>query len=130
MSTPETLEALERRLLSAEVRRSRDALERLIAEDFTEFGASGRRWTKADVLRSLPATDSPEPADIAALEVKVLGEDLALVTYELTEGGVEGRRTLRSSLWRRHGDGWQIVFHQGTMRTGGDSVNRFGTLSP
>ncbi|PZP78368.1 MAG: DUF4440 domain-containing protein, partial [Stenotrophomonas maltophilia] len=21
---------------------------------------------------------------------------------------------LRSSLWRRHGDGWRMVFHQGT----------------
>ena len=38
----ETLRSLEEELLRPEVRRSRAALEALLAPDFTEIGASGR----------------------------------------------------------------------------------------
>jgi len=108
------LETLERQLLNTEVRRSADTLDTLIADDFMEFGASGRRWTKADVLRALPEVQAGGAVHVSELSVKRLGDEHALVTYELMENGRAGPRTLRSSLWRRSGASWQIVFHQGT----------------
>jgi ribonuclease HI len=35
-----------------------------------------------------------------------------LATYRATSGQ---RTSLRSSLWRRDGGTWQLVFHQGTL---------------
>lgn len=54
MELSDHLLMLERRLQQAEVRADRQALEALLADDFLEFGASGGRWDKAQVLHSLP----------------------------------------------------------------------------
>jgi hypothetical protein len=41
-----------------------------------------------------------------------LGPDTYLLTYTLDQAG---RRTRRSTIWRRSEDGWQILYHQGTI---------------
>jgi len=107
---------LEKRLLARETRRSAAALDALMTEDFLEFGASGRRWTKADVLAVLPGEDAGGDMEASGMTVQALGSEHALVTYELVErgAGAEIRRTLRASIWRRTVGRWQIVFHQGT----------------
>jgi len=46
---------LEENLLSRETRSSPAALARLIADDFIEFGASGRIFDKAHIIAALPA---------------------------------------------------------------------------
>jgi hypothetical protein len=88
-------------------------LAALIADDFLEIGASGRRWTAAEV-RGLLAAEAvtPLPAleldDFAATEV---AEDVVLVTFRL--GGE--RPSERSSIWIRRDGRWQVRFHQGTL---------------
>ena len=47
--------ARERALLTREVRSSAAALDALLDPEFTETGASGRRWTRAEILAALPA---------------------------------------------------------------------------
>ncbi|BCQ61176.1 hypothetical protein PBOI14_29260 [Pseudomonas sp. Boi14] len=54
MELSDHLLMLERQLQQAEVRADRQALEALLADDFLEFGVSGGRWDKAQVLASLP----------------------------------------------------------------------------
>ena len=54
MSLEERILALERKLLDPDVRASSQELDRLIADDFVEFGSSGRIWNKRDVLSALP----------------------------------------------------------------------------
>ena len=49
MSLEERILALERKLLDPDVRASSQELDRLIADDFVEFGSSGRIWNKRDV---------------------------------------------------------------------------------
>ncbi len=51
------IRALEERLLTREARADREQLDSLIADDFFEFGSSGRVWDKAAVLRELPAEE-------------------------------------------------------------------------
>ena len=48
-------QALELKLLTPSTRRDVNVLNRLLADDFIEFGASGNIYTKQDVLCSLPA---------------------------------------------------------------------------
>ena len=51
--------ARERALLTREVRSSAAALDELLDPEFTETGASGRRWTRAEILAALPAGAGP-----------------------------------------------------------------------
>ncbi len=107
----EALITLEQRLLEPAVRRDRPALEQLLHEDFTEFGASGRVYDREGIIATLLASDG---ATAAAYDFngQWLSPDVALLTYR-TEA------SLRTSIWcREQGAPWQILHHQGTPVTG------------
>jgi hypothetical protein len=114
----ETLKALELALHQPPVRRDAARLDALLHADFVEFGRSGRVWHRADILTALlqEADGSTPLAQDFAL--KTLGPDAALLTYRSTRpaptGGGDVLHSLRSSLWRRGAQGWQLMFHQGT----------------
>lgn len=109
------LRTLEQRLLAEDTRRSAAALDALLADDFVEFGQSGRRYDKPQIIALLIA----EPASDRSLDdfvLKRLGEGLALVTYlaERRTPDAPPARSRRSSIWRMDADRWQLIFHQGT----------------
>jgi hypothetical protein len=103
-------------LLDPIVRRSAARLNELIAEDFFEIGRSGRTYTKKDALDLLPTIENPHYA-LHDLHVRVVALDTILVTFRLEEqhaGGSHPVTSMRSSLWQKRHERWQIVFHQGT----------------
>jgi hypothetical protein len=111
---PDDIRLVEERLLTREVRASEQELDRLIADDFVEFGISGRVYSKRDVIAALTRDPTPHPGlQIDELRVVEVAPSVALATYRYGA-------SLRSSLWRRGATGWQVVFHQGT-RTGSGS---------
>lgn len=83
----------------------------LIAEDFSELGASGRTWT-ADEVRATLASEPPRAVTIEAFEVACLADGVVLATYR----SEDPRPANRSSIWVRRGDRWVMRFHQGTLR--------------
>lgn len=109
------LRALEEKLLSGEFRRDREAVAALLAEDFREFGSSGRVWNKQQILDQLETEESFE-AEIENFEAVALAAGAVLVTYKVTvrRSGAEGASSLRSSIWVKREGRWQILFHQGT----------------
>jgi hypothetical protein len=112
------LQALELLLHQHEVRRDRERLGALLHPQFTEFGRSGRVWTRHTVLDEFTGEQTAHP-DIHAEEfaVQSLGDGVALLTYRsahIQTDGSMSRWTLRSSLWQRVGDAWLMRFHQGT----------------
>jgi hypothetical protein len=63
---------LEEQLRNPLVRSSREALSRLLADDFLEFGASGRVHNRREILDNLPlGPGAPGPQPLAAPEVEV-----------------------------------------------------------
>ena len=110
--------ALERALLTREVRSSAAALGALLDPEFTEAGASGRWWTRAEILTELPAGEaaaaSTGPDRIAdhAMAGRRLAADVIMLTFETNN---QGRRARRVSLWRRSGGRWRVLYHQGTL---------------
>ncbi len=110
------LPELERHLLKPEVRSDRNAVSALLADDFMEFGASGRVWSRAEILAEL-ATEPLVHLDASNFHVAMLSPELALVTYRSSrvQPNQPPRQALRSSIWRLQGDHWRIVFHQGTQ---------------
>jgi hypothetical protein len=113
------LEELQRRepiFHRAEFARTRADLEAMTAKDFWEVGASGRRYSREYVLRTLAARqENPvDDDDWKALDFhcRELARDVYLLTYTLLQGE---RRTRRASIWQRSAAGWKILFHQGTV---------------
>ncbi len=110
---------LEVELLQPSVRRSADRLNELLADDFLEFGASGSRHNKRDVLKHLPRLDEVKYTvhDFATIQIS---PDTILATYrvekEVSHSG-EKSFSLRSSLWQNRNGQWQVFFHQGTPQT-------------
>ena len=116
----ETLMALEIALLTPEVRASAERLDELLADDFIEFGSSGRIFDKASVIALLTSEDTGESGTVSDFRLLTGGEDTALVTYTCEVRDADGklrRTSLRSSAWRRQNGRWQMFFHQGTRTT-------------
>jgi len=90
------LRRCEEALLDAAVRRDRARAAAFLAEDFQEFGSTGRVWSREQVLELLAT---------------------ALVTYRTVRADPQSGRVsaaLRSSLWTRECGDWRMRFHQGT----------------
>lgn len=93
---------------------SREALLDMTSEDFWEIGASGKPYSRDFVIRTLlERYRENEEADFSCSEFRIrqLAEDLYQLNYLLRQ---PGRLTQRTTLWRRNGGRWKIVFHQGT----------------
>ncbi len=104
--------AREEALLQPDVRKSHELVDSL-ADEFIEFGTSGRAYSKQDLVEALKA-ESPSRLTTSHVRVFSVAENVVLVAYMIEQHGAPPRHTLRSSLWeRRHGT-WQMVFHQGT----------------
>jgi hypothetical protein len=112
MDPAEIAREAERRLHTIDVRQDRDALERLLAPDYVQFGTSGLAWTRDEVLDLAGHyVSSVYPFTIAGMQSRMLAPDLVLVTF-LSELG--DKRARRSSIWRVVDDEARLVFHQGT----------------
>jgi hypothetical protein len=114
------IRGLEMELLNPGVRSSIEALSELLADDFVEFGSSGRRYSKQDILDTLP-TESGLNFELSDFALRMLAPGVALATYQVlrsTAGGEPLRRSLRSSIWVIRDGRWQILFHQGTPMAG------------
>ena len=110
--------ALERALLTREVRSSAAALDALLDPEFTEAGASGRWWTRAEIITELLAGEvaaaptGPDRIADHAMAGRRLAADVIMLTFETNN---QGRRARRFSLWRRSGGRWRVLYHQGTL---------------
>lgn len=109
------LEMLERELHDPIVRKGSRASE-LLADDFLEFGRSGRSYNKTQVLEAL-SSESTEVITSSEYKLNLLSPTGALLTYRSQRKASAETFTLRSSVWRKHGSSWQMVFHQGTPTT-------------
>lgn len=106
------LRELEELLLEPNVRKSNRLVE-LLADDFIEFGSSGRVYTKTDLVAVL-AAEAPVAQTTSDFKVTPLAPDVALLTYRIRRHSQPVVDTLRSSVWKRMNGRWQMVFHQAT----------------
>jgi hypothetical protein len=110
------LRALEETLLDPAVRRDRARVEALLAEEFEEFGSSGRVWTREQILDLLASEDYERPS-MEDFRCAVIAKNVALVTYRSVRTDAASglnASVLRSSLWVKDAQGWRMRFHQGT----------------
>jgi len=117
MNTSDQLRQLEERLLDPAIRRNPTLVAPLLADDFIEFGASGRVFDKASILEDLK-NEPPRPASrLTDFAIRELSPTIILATYRATRFNANGESILhsrRSSIWTHVNGQWQITFHQGT----------------
>ena len=102
---------LEEQLARPAARSSREQVEELLADEFVEFGSTGKVHDRESVIAGLSA-QRPQAWSIADFKLIRLADDVAVVTYIATQAGRGS--TLRSSIWKRSGGKWRMAFHQGT----------------
>lgn len=109
------LRELEERLWIAEFRFDRIWMEKILAEDFFEFGRSGRIYSRKECLdiKSGQFIDAIIP--LPEFRARYVGSDTVQTTYKSIvnyKGIVEYGN--RSSIWLKTSNGWKLKFHQGT----------------
>ncbi|WTW14869.1 DUF4440 domain-containing protein [Streptomyces sp. NBC_00019] len=104
----------ELRLLDPEVRASPAHVLELLDPEFTEIGASGRRWDVESIVTvtSAGSVSAESPVEVSEMSGAVLAPGVVHLTYFADN---QGRRAWRSSLWRLTETGWRMYFHQGTL---------------
>lgn len=111
------LRVLEESLLDSAVRHDANRLRELLAEDFLEFGSSGRVWTRKGIIDLLDTETNFFPPEIEEFQCSLLSDHVALVTYRTVRNDtqtVERLASLRSSIWVFQDGDWRMRFHQGT----------------
>lgn len=107
----EHIKALEEKHTGLEVRKNREELDRILADDFFEIGSSGYMYDKKKCLESgVVLTEMT----LHNHEIYPLSSDLVLSTYFIVDK-TRNRNTLRSSIWKLIDGRWQLYFHQGTI---------------
>ena len=89
--------------------------ERVTDTEYWEVGASGRRYSRQYVLDELEKRGSLEADSTWTTRdfwCREIAPENYLLTYTLSQGD---RVTRRSTIWRRTPQGWQILYHQGTI---------------
>ena len=107
---------LEERLLTPAVRAAPEELAGLLADDFLEFGGSGRVFDRQEVIAALPLQPKEQFA-LTEFQVRLVAPTIALAMYRVVRSGKQQgapQDSLRSSIWRCSAGRWQMVFHQGT----------------
>ncbi|TKD71499.1 DUF4440 domain-containing protein [Pseudalkalibacillus hwajinpoensis] len=107
----ELIKKLEESHINLEIRSSAEELDKILADEFFEIGASGNKIYKKDCIDSGLALDELSLYDF---EVHPLGPFAVLTTYFINNK-TNNRNTLRSSIWKYIDERWQLYFHQGTV---------------
>ena len=107
-STRAELERLELLLLNPAVRRNREQVSGLLAQDFVEFGSSGRVWTREETLELL-ATETYAPPAVEDLECRMIAADAALVTYRAVRTRCDGSAEDYAAKLNLDQDFWKLA---------------------
>ena len=95
---------------------TRRDFEEMTDLNFWEVGASGRRYTREQIIDTLVERFSRAHEDVwetSGFRCLALSSDTYLLTYTLVQDRI--RVTRRSTVWRKCKDGWKILYHQGTV---------------
>lgn len=107
-SSQDEIVRLEQRLLSDEVRSDPASVAALLHPEWEEIGASGRRWSRDEMLAQIAPLS--QPVTLEVLETHEISTSAVLLVWR----SVGETTALRSSLWVKNGEQWRQRFHQGT----------------
>ncbi|UTR07038.1 DUF4440 domain-containing protein [Alkalihalobacillus sp. LMS6] len=104
------IKALEESHLHTSIRTSGEALGQVLADDFFEFGSSGRIFSRQDFKDGA----GNNHLTLHDWNMHQLDNKAVLTTYRVINHD-SNKVTLRSSVWKLVGIEWKLFFHQGTI---------------
>jgi hypothetical protein len=107
------LAMLEESLWVPKTRFDKDYMESILDKDFFEFGRSGRIYTRAECINTIPQEINAK-LPLENFNVQIVDKNVRLVTYISEIADTDIKRANRSSLWIRRDGHWYLCFHQGT----------------
>ncbi|GAC1392133.1 MAG: hypothetical protein NVSMB46_07080 [Candidatus Saccharimonadales bacterium] len=107
------LQELEESLWKRETRFNETYMKSILAEDFFEFGRSGKVYSREE---SLSVSDQEIHAKLPLKDFAIheIDENVVLITYISEVQYDEMEIGNRSSLWIKSDSEWKLKFHQGT----------------
>ena len=98
--------------------------EHRVAPEYWEVGASGRRYSREFIMKTLSETPTVDAEEAGwrtwDFGLRQMGPGaIYLLTYTLDQ---PGRITRRATVWHKAKQGWRILYHQGTVVTGEDDT--------
>jgi|GEM_PF-2394692 len=106
------LQILEEELLNSEVRASKERLNELIADEFVEFGTSGKQYDKQMVLKDLPSEKGSYLVTASDFAFNEIEPGLVEITYQsvLIHCGMDTwqRGAKPAQLVSQNGSSWAI----------------------
>jgi len=114
IATGPYLTHLEEGLWMPERRFDPDWMDRILHPDFNEVGASGRAYSRPDIIDT-PRVEFDAQLPHKDYKLKLIDEDVALARY-ISNDTYQGipRYAYRTSIWINTNEGWRLRFHQGT----------------
>lgn len=108
------IKELEIEILKGDIRKDPEKLNELLSEDFIEFGGTGIEYNKQQIIEALLNENNIE-WDYEDLKSRNISGDVIMVNYIAIkkENDIE-TKSLRTSIWKKSNDKYQMVFHQGT----------------
>ena len=108
------LQKLEAAMWQAESRFDPVFQEKYFADDFFEFGRSGKIWTRTESILHQPhVIDCMLP--LPNFQARMLAPGVVQITYDsIVRLGNETQYAHRSSIWTQENGNWVMRFHQGT----------------
>ena len=107
------LQELEESLWKRETRFNEAYMRSILAEDFFEYGRSGKIYN-IDVSLSAPDQEINAKLPLKDFSIHEIDEKVVLITYISEVQYDEMEIGNRSSLWLKTDNGWKLKFHQGT----------------
>ncbi len=109
------IQALEEKLLHSDMQENPFLLDELLAQSFEEIGNTGNITARQAVVEWLMNKNKSDRWLLTNFRINELSTDIVLAIYHAQKvrgSNVTAAVSTRSSVWKRHGSHWKMVFHQ------------------
>ena len=107
--------ALEEKLLHTDMQNNPLLLDELLGESFEEIGSTGIAISRQAVVDWLMNKNLSDRWLLTNFRIIELTADIVLAIYHaqnVVDSHIAVNVSTRSSIWKRHGNQWKMVFHQ------------------
>ena len=109
------IQELEEKLLHENMQENPLLLDALLAETFLEIGYSGKMSSRQEVVDWLINKPITDRWILSNFCVNLLSPDIVLAVYQaqkINDSVQISKTSTRSSIWKRYGRQWKMMFHQ------------------
>ena len=109
------IQALEEKLLHSDMQENPYLLDELLAQSFEEIANTGDITSRQAVVEWLMNKNKNDRWLLTNFRISKLSTDIVLAIYQAQKVGdsnITAAASIRSSIWKRHGIHWKMMFHQ------------------